>query len=108
MFCFSFFESFVVGPNPTTHRRTLVPLKLQSGGETFPDDPKSWGLRLDRKIPSSNDILLQVHIAPDASVGIWSCTVNEKKVMRTTTRIQESLPLALLFYLVRRRNIHSL
>lgn len=84
MFCFSILETFILGPSPTIHRKTLVPLKLEPGQE-FSDDLKLWGLRLDRKIPSSNDILLQVHIAPDVPVGIWNCTVNEKKVIATTT-----------------------
>lgn len=59
-----------------------MPLKLRKG-QDFPDNPKLWGLRLDRKIPSTNDILLQVHIAANAPVGIWSCQVNEKRVSCT-------------------------
>lgn len=68
------------GPNPTVHRRTLIPLKVVPSGKRFPEDPKLWGLRLDRKVPNVHDLILQVEIAPDAPVGIWKCIINGKQV----------------------------
>lgn len=75
-------KNLALGPNPTVHRRTLIPLKLVPTGKRFPEDPKLWGLRLDRKVPNAHDLILQVEIAPDAPVGIWRCIINGKQVSK--------------------------
>lgn len=59
----------------------MVPLRLDAE-KGFPENPKFWGLRLERKIDEVKDVMFQIHISPDAPVGIWTCTVNGKPVRK--------------------------
>lgn len=105
------------GPNPNATRGTLVYLPVRPQQTTFPDDTNRWALRFERKT-SNNDILLQVHIAPNSQVGIWACSVQtqikgqrmvkrEHKVMKQTKQsFRHSRNYLFVLFIVRRRNLH--
>lgn len=89
------YKTFYLGPHPTVERNTLITLRTDSS-QNFENNPALWYLRIERNVSIEspkhdphtgeyreppNDVMLEVHIASNAPVGEWSCTVNEKEVL---------------------------
>ncbi|XP_018576115.1 hemocyte protein-glutamine gamma-glutamyltransferase-like [Anoplophora glabripennis] len=62
---------FKFGPKPKKDI-TRIPLILRPQ-QRLPDDPNQWGIALDRVDP--NYVVVEIHIAANAPVGIWSCSL---------------------------------
>ncbi|KAI4464153.1 protein-glutamine gamma-glutamyltransferase [Holotrichia oblita] len=65
--------SFGFGPKPHTTKGTKVVLPLMVRERQTPRDLYRWFMTLHRH--DGNTVTMQVHIPPNAQVGVWHCTI---------------------------------